>query len=65
MQNYSYENDFYLHENETAGGVHFHKNSSHLDSFWNRGTIELRNGLLLAKNINELTETRTYQSMDE
>ena len=26
MQNYSYENDFDLHENETAGGAHFHNN---------------------------------------
>ena len=26
MQNYSYENDFDLHENEIAGGAHFHKN---------------------------------------
>ena len=24
MRNYSYENDFYLHGNETAGESHFH-----------------------------------------
>ena len=24
MRNHSYENDFDLHENETAGGTHFH-----------------------------------------
>ena len=26
MQNYSFENDYDLHENENAGGAHFHKN---------------------------------------
>ena len=26
MQNYRYENDFDLHENENAGGANFHKN---------------------------------------
>ena len=26
MCNYSYENDFDLHENETLGGTHFHMN---------------------------------------
>ena len=25
MRNHSYENEFDLHENETAGGTHFHK----------------------------------------
>ena len=25
MRNLSYENEFDLHENETAGGTHFHK----------------------------------------
>ena len=34
MQNHSYENDFDLHENETA----FIREVSHLDSFLNRGT---------------------------
>ena len=26
MQNFSYENEFDLHENELAGETHFHKN---------------------------------------
>ena len=26
MQNFSYENEFDLHENERAGKTHFHKN---------------------------------------
>ena len=26
MRNFSYENDFELHENEPAGGTRFHKN---------------------------------------
>ena len=36
MRNHSYENEFDLHENETACRTHFHI----------RGTRELRNGLL-------------------
>jgi len=26
MKNFSYENEFDLHENEPAGGIHFHMN---------------------------------------
>ena len=33
MRNHSYENDFDLHENETAGGTHFHMNGLLLTSF--------------------------------
>ena len=39
------ENDFDLHENETACTTHLHMKGSHLDSFWYRGTRELGNGL--------------------
>ena len=38
----SYENEFYLHVNETR----FHKNSlMHKDSLWRRGTRQHENGL--------------------
>ena len=45
MPHHSYENDFDLHENETASRTHnFHMKSLHLGLFGNRGTRELRNG---------------------
>ena len=47
MRNRSYENDFDLHENETACRTHFIWKVSHLDSFSSRGTRELGNGLLV------------------
>ena len=46
MRNHSYENDFDLRENETAYRAHFHMKGLHLDSFGNRRTRELGNGLL-------------------
>ena len=33
FQKLSQENEFDLHENEPAGGTHFHMNGSLLDSF--------------------------------
>ena len=47
MWNFSYENDFDLHENEIACKTHFIWKVPHLDSFWNRGTRGLGSGLLM------------------
>ena len=50
MKNHSYENEFDenefdLNENETACRTHFVSKVLHLDSFCNRGTRKLGNGL--------------------
>ena len=42
MRTQSHENDFDLHENETACRTHFHMKG--LNSFTHRGTRELGNG---------------------
>ena len=46
-----------LHENESASvqNLIFIWKVSHLDSFWNRGTRELGNGLLVAWSMEEMT----------
>ena len=55
MRNHSYENDFDLHENETACRTHFHMKSFALRLVLkHRHLRELGNGLLVARSAAKL-----------
>ena len=47
MQNFSYENEFDLHENELAGETHFHKNGFPLRLALTQSKPELGNELFV------------------
>ena len=56
-------NDFDLHENETACRSHFHMKGFAINSFWNRGTRELGNSLLVSP-YNKRNITRWFEYMN-
>lgn len=46
LQNFSYKNEFDVHDNLPVSGTHFHVNGSHLDSFSHRDKRQLGNSPL-------------------
>ena len=52
MQNFSYENEFHLHENELVGETHFHKNSFALRLVLTQRQTRTRKWAIQAKDRN-------------